>query len=88
MDVYLRAKFQVSSIILTSFRQGGHFTQKKEPLKSPPRLGLSKEVKNCNQYYSFFFMEEISLFKVKRKDCKKGGFSVFTSKLFFEKNLV
>ena len=31
MSVYLRAKFQVSSITLTSF----------EPLKSPPRLGLS-----------------------------------------------
>ena len=36
MDMYLRAKFEVSSIILTSFRQGGRVI-----LKSPPRLGLS-----------------------------------------------
>ena len=47
MDVYLRAKFEVSSIILTSFRQGGNFTPPPPPpqnkaLKSPPRLGLSK----------------------------------------------
>ena len=34
MIVYLRTKFQVSSITLTSFRQ-------REPLKSPPRLGLA-----------------------------------------------
>ena len=41
--VYLCAKFEVSSIILTSFRQGGNFTPlppQNEPLKSPPRLGL------------------------------------------------
>ena len=52
MDVYLRPKFEVSSIILTSFRhgkggggeEGGNFTPstpQNEPLKSPPRLGLS-----------------------------------------------
>ena len=48
MGLYLRAKFEVSSIILTSFRlgrEGGDFTPplspQKEPLKSPPRLGLS-----------------------------------------------
>ena len=45
MDLYLRAKFEVSSIILTSFRQGGwgNFTSpppQNEPLKSPLRLGL------------------------------------------------
>ena len=47
--VYLRTKFQVSSIILTSFRSGGHFnppppplppTPQNGPRKSPPRLGL------------------------------------------------
>ena len=46
MDVYLRAKFRVSSIILTSFIQGGNFTPlppQNEPLKSPPRLGLRTE---------------------------------------------
>ena len=45
MGVYLRAKFEVSSIILTSFRQGGNFAPlpsppQNEPLRSPPRLGL------------------------------------------------
>ena len=49
MGVYLRAKSEVSSIILTSFRLGGgcNFTPppyppQNEPLRSPPRLsGLS-----------------------------------------------
>ena len=44
MGLYLRVKFEVPSIILTSFRQGGgNFTlplPQNEPLKSPPRLGL------------------------------------------------
>ena len=48
MSVYLRAKFQVSNIILTSFRQGvilppsrAHtHTPQNKPLKSLPRLGL------------------------------------------------
>ena len=48
MGVYLRAKFEVSSIILKGFRQGwGNFTPtptpppppQNKPLKSPPRLG-------------------------------------------------
>ena len=44
MDVYLRAKFEVSSIILTIFRQGVILRPSQpqnEPLKSPPRLGLT-----------------------------------------------
>ena len=43
----LRAKFEVSSIIRTSFRQWGNFntpppppTCQNKPLKIPPRLGL------------------------------------------------
>ena len=48
MRVYSCAKFEVSSIILTSFWQGRGLgdnspsppRKKKEPLKSPPRLGL------------------------------------------------
>ena len=44
MVVHLCVKFQDSSIILTSFRQGrglgGNFTPKNELLKSPLRLGL------------------------------------------------
>ena len=54
MGVYLHAKFEVSSIILTSFRQGGVGggvifappppppLPQNEPLKSPPRLGLNR----------------------------------------------
>ena len=44
MGVYLRAKFEVSNIILTSFRLGRGVIlplPQSEPLKSPPRLGLS-----------------------------------------------
>ena len=43
MSVYLRAKFQVSSITLTCFRHGGailHPPPQREPLKDPPRFGL------------------------------------------------
>ena len=46
--MYLRAKFEVSSIILTNFRRGGNFTPppsstpQNERLKIPPRLGLKK----------------------------------------------
>ena len=56
MAVYLRVKFQVSSIILTSFRQGvggGVILlpppPQNEPLKSPLRLGL----KNFNDSKDF-----------------------------------
>ena len=43
MCVNLCAKFEVSSIILTSFKQGGNPPPppQKEPLKSPPRLWLN-----------------------------------------------
>ena len=46
MCMYLRAKFEVSSIILTSFRQGvslhsPHPPPQNEPIISPLRLGLS-----------------------------------------------
>ena len=49
MCVYLRAKFEVSSIILTNFRQGGRgnfspLPPKNEPLKSPLRLRLNVNV--------------------------------------------
>ena len=43
MSVYLRAKFEASSIILPSFRRGvilAPLPPQNEPLKSPPRLGL------------------------------------------------
>ena len=38
--MYLRVKFQVSSIILTSFRRIILPPPQNEPLESPPRLGL------------------------------------------------
>ena len=38
--MYLRTKFQVSSVILTSVRQGVIPPLQNKPLKSPPRLGL------------------------------------------------
>ena len=43
MGVYLRAKFEVSSIIITGFRQGViyPYPPQNEPLKSSPRLGLN-----------------------------------------------
>ena len=49
MDVYLRAKFEVSRIILTSFRQGVILPAppQNELLKSPPRLGLTANPTNC-----------------------------------------
>ena len=51
MGVYVRAKFEVSSVILTSFRQRGRGVilpptplppTQNEPLKNPPRLELTK----------------------------------------------
>ena len=50
MCFYLRAKFEVSSIVLTIFRtEGGVIpppppTPQNEPLKSSPRLGLSADL--------------------------------------------
>ena len=58
MNFYLRAKFQVSSITLTSFKKGvgergrgeGYFyPPQSKPLKSPSRLGL-----NCRQISILF----------------------------------
>ena len=53
-------KFQVSSIALTSFRQGGNFTHpppppppQNEPLKSLPRLGLNKLIEDVSEAYIF-----------------------------------
>ena len=47
MCVYFYTKVQVSSIVLTRFRQGGNFTPtSKQTPKSPPRLGLKRMVEN------------------------------------------
>ena len=47
MVLYLRAKFQVSSMILTSFRQRVILPQlppQNKPLTSPPRFRLNKKM--------------------------------------------
>ena len=52
MCAYLRTIFQVSSIIVTRFRQGekGFYPllppPQNEPLKSPPRLGLNETIQH------------------------------------------
>ena len=64
MYVYLRAKFDVSSIILTSFRHGGKWggeggviLPKNDPLKSPPRLELNQqELVLIHQYLIYLFI--------------------------------
>ena len=48
MGVYLRAKFDVSSMILTSFRQGGSFTPPPPPTskgtpENPAQIRIKKE---------------------------------------------
>ena len=62
MCVHLRANFEVSSVILTSFRQSRAvillpFPPQNEPLKSQPRFGLmydlichSLKMRMCFQY--------------------------------------
>ena len=62
MGVYLHAKLEVSSIILTSFRQGVILppppTPQIEPLKSTPRLGLKLTLFRLQNYHEFsrFFL--------------------------------
>ena len=46
MCVYLRAKFEVSGIILLSFRQGVIPPPENKLLKNPPRLGLTCKEKS------------------------------------------
>ena len=80
MCVYLRNKFQVFSIILTSFRQGGgsNFTKNK-PLKSLTRL----ELKLCLKPLAF------TSYKAFLKNKKRPGTSlpVSFSAWFLKKNI-
>ena len=64
MNVYLSVKFQVSSVILTTFRQGGVILPppQNEPLKSPPRLGLREHVKQYFQWKPQLYEKEKVLF--------------------------
>ena len=61
--MYLRTEFQVSSIIVTSFRQGdgGNFTKKPSSLKSPPRLGLPSSLRG---YEVSLFVEFINIVSI------------------------
>ena len=71
MGVYLRAKFEISSMVLTSSRQGEgcNFTPpsppQNEPLKSPLRLGLlgiiQTVIKEMLQVTFFFFQNSYNL---------------------------
>ena len=58
MGVYLRAKFEVSSIILTGNFTPAPLTAQNEPLKSPPRLGLTEQL-----FFSHDFLFEILWFR-------------------------
>ena len=59
MGVYLRAKFQVSSIILTSFGGGGNFTPppQNERLKSSTRLVLIEL--NYLSFFNWFIIKSL-----------------------------
>ena len=88
MVVYLRAKFEVSSIILTGFRRGrGSFTppppppRQNEPIKSPPRLGLKaplriKIYRNYKTFDEYRFNEDV---KSKLDSIEKLDYPLFES---------
>ena len=46
MSVYLRAKFEVSNVILTGFRQGGNFTHptSKRTPKKPSQIRVNVDI--------------------------------------------
>ena len=60
MGVYLRAKLEVSSIILTGFRLGELLPlppPQNQPLKSPPRLGLKLTYYSLLPNFSKYFFK-------------------------------
>ena len=58
MDLYLCAKFEVSSTILTSFRQGVNpHPHQNEPLKSPHRSGLTRGFELVTRGFEFVTRE-------------------------------
>ena len=65
MHVYLRAKVLVSSIILTSIRQGVILRPptSKQTSKNPPRLGLMEHFIFCEVWMSIF-LKVNSYFKI------------------------
>ena len=77
MGAYLRAKFEVSSIILTSFRLGrgpGSSPPQNETLKSPPRLGLSGKAILGLKYFGQILLP----FKVKVKEINMSFKGILT----------
>ena len=76
MGLYLHAKFQVSSIILMSFRQGGEGATlltpprppSKQTSKEPTQIRVNKLVKLCSSFFQknsfeyFVFIKKFNLF--------------------------
>ena len=56
MGVYLRAKFEVSSIILTIFTQGGNFTPPTTTSKRTPEKPTEIRVKNVKFWWYCLYM--------------------------------
>ena len=81
--VYLCTKFQVSSIIITSFKQEGNFTPpptpttpRNKPLKSPPRLGLivATTHKSLVKHCWFYYKTPLCNFKYCRVQIEKASY--------------
>ena len=80
--MYLRSKFQVSSIIITSFKQGvipPPPPLQKEPLGSPYRLGLTHEIRAKFPFLSKCFLGSLLGFTLFVKE----RVTTFTSLLSF-----
>ena len=55
MCVYVRAKFEVSSTILTSFRNGGNFTPQGKPSpKKPIQIRIMAKDSEFGEYFKRF----------------------------------
>ena len=77
MGVHLRAKFEVSSIILTSFRQGGvilHPPTSKRTSKKPTQIRVDKTTICCSNmsYFNVFGFNKRKIFSIVTKfaQCK------------------
>ena len=70
MCVYLRAKFEFSSIILTCFKQGGNSPPppQNETLKNPPRLGLNLGASQIDSIFSAKAEKSVSMIFLNNQD--------------------
>ena len=75
MGVYLRAKFQVSSIILTSFRQGGNFTPPSSTSKQTPKKPTQIRVNFLQNILGNIFWEAIFIKSKQWQDALPEDFS-------------